>query len=180
MREIWLPVKEYEGHYEVSNLGRIKSFKNKEPYIMSLSIGRDGYPKTVLCLNGKKKTVAVHRLVADAFIPKADGLNIVEHIDSNPSNCRVDNLKWSTVGENTKTMLKFKRFDQLLQIKTPVGWRKGQTIFQFLWWLNLKKGYSPQSSTALSFLDMADPYVIPDVELERLYEQFYEHYKTKL
>ena len=54
------------------------------------------------------------------------------------------------------------------KLKTPKGWRKGQTIFNFLWWLNVVKGYSPECDRER----MADPFHIPDTKIEELYKEF--------
>lgn len=56
-----------------------------------------------------------------------------------------------------------------MDIKTPKRWRKGQTLFNFLWWLQEEKGYSPEMGASGR---MADPFHIPDTKLENLYEEF--------
>lgn len=103
-QEIWKDIKGYEGLYQVSNLGRVKSFKtNKRKYeykYMSLVIDKKGYLTVSLCGNHKRKTYKVHRLVSQAFIPNQEGKTQVNHIDGNKQNNRVDNLEWCTNGEN--------------------------------------------------------------------------------
>lgn len=95
--EGWRDIKDYEGLYQVSNLGRIKSFGNgktrKEKILKSRKDGC-GYHFVTLYKEGKVKTYKVHRLVAQAFIPNPDNLPQINHIDENKSNNCVDNLEW--------------------------------------------------------------------------------------
>ena len=100
--EIWKDIKGFEGKYEISNLGRIRSlsrfkvgksnssFITKER-ILSLSFNKDGYKKCSLHKNGKRFTYQVHRLVAEAFIPNISNLPQVNHKDWDRTNNRVEN-----------------------------------------------------------------------------------------
>lgn len=101
--EIWKDVIEYEGLYQVSNLGRVKSLNykhtGKERILKSIR-NKDGYWKVALYKNGKRKTLSVHRLVVTAFIePIPKGL-VVNHIDENPANNCVENLEICTHKKN--------------------------------------------------------------------------------
>lgn len=101
MEEIWKPVVGYEGMYEVSNLGRVKSlnYKNtgKEVVLKAYSNkSGKGYYKIHLCKNGVVDWPYVHILVAQAFIPNPDNLPEVNHKDENPANNCVENLEWCT------------------------------------------------------------------------------------
>ncbi len=107
MQEIWKDVKDYEGLYQVSNLGRVKSLgirfirSNLKPYtklprILSQIGCKNGYKKVELTNNGFSKRYYVHRLVAEAFIPNPDNLPEVNHKDEIASNNHVDNLEWCT------------------------------------------------------------------------------------
>lgn len=100
---IWKPVVGYEGLYEVSNTGLIKSlnmYRNKEPHLMSLTRRTDGYLKVGLSRNNTTKQFAVHRLVAEAFIPNPDNLEMVNHKDEDITNNNVNNLEWCTRSYN--------------------------------------------------------------------------------
>lgn len=86
--EIWRPVKGYEGLYEVSNYGRVKSLPRKytKGGILSYCFTKFGYPMVILSKDGKCRNICVHRLVAEAFLPNPDNLPVVNHKDENPSN----------------------------------------------------------------------------------------------
>lgn len=117
--EIWRPIKNYEGLYEISNFGNVKSLerysdtKNKYGYmkrsvkekILNPSISSKGYMKVTLS-NDKNKIFSVHRLVAQAFLPNPDNLPQVNHIDGNKQNNKVDNLEWCTNKENQEHAIK--------------------------------------------------------------------------
>lgn len=92
--EVWKNIEGYEGLYQVSNFGRVKSLKfGKEKILKPLRI-KCGYLQVNLSKNGKGKMCYVHRLVALAFIPNPNCLSEVNHKDENKENNRVDNLEW--------------------------------------------------------------------------------------
>ena len=96
--ELWKPIKNYEGLYEISNLGRLKSlgtFRHKGK-IKSIRQDKDGYLIATLHKQCKQQTVKIHRLVAEAFIPNPNKLPQVNHKDENKQNNCVDNLEWCT------------------------------------------------------------------------------------
>lgn len=108
IKEEWKPIKGFEGIYEVSNLGRLKSFKKHENgYILSNKNSKGGYFSITLTdyKNNKTKHTRVHRLVAETFIPNPNNYPVVNHIDGNKQNNRVDNLEWCTVQHNVKHAL---------------------------------------------------------------------------
>ena len=112
MEEIWKPVIGYEGLYEVSNLGRVRSvdrlvkYSNGQIHLHKgriLSPGlvhKSGYLQVGLCNNGKTKHKMVYRLVAEGFLPNIDNLPQVNHKDENPFNNCVENLEWCTIEYN--------------------------------------------------------------------------------
>lgn len=103
MKEIWHEIPGYNGDYFISNYGRVKSYKKAYPLIMtpSYSDSLHKYQTVQLFKNGQYKIFKVHRLVAEAFIPKIDGKDYINHIDGNPKNNMVDNLEWCTLSENS-------------------------------------------------------------------------------
>jgi len=101
--EIWKDISGYEGIYQVSNLGNIKSLKRKgvpqnrvlEPYLYN-----GGYYRIGLNKNGKTIKYSIHKLVAEAFIPNPDNLLCVDHINTIRTDNNVNNLRWCTHQEN--------------------------------------------------------------------------------
>ena len=112
--EEWKDVVGYEGIYQVSSLGRIKSLERmrchgktyKEKIKCSHLI--NGYVVVMLFKNGKHKNCKVHRLVAEAFIPKPENKPCIDHIDTNRENNCVENLRWVTYQENYHNPLSLK------------------------------------------------------------------------
>lgn len=104
--EIWADIKGYEGHYQISNYGRAKSFKNGRKIILRPLWTNGGYLNFSICLNGKHKNFSPHVLVAKAFIPNPENKPEVNHIDGDKFNCYVGNLEWSTRSENNKHAFK--------------------------------------------------------------------------
>lgn len=106
-QEIWKDIKGYEGLYQVSNLGRIKSvlFRNnictkEREKIIKIKTNKCNRQYVMLYKNGKRKNLIVHRLVARAFIPNPNNYLEVNHIDGNPKNNNVGNLEWCTKSYN--------------------------------------------------------------------------------
>lgn len=109
-KEIWRPVVGYEGYYEVSNMGRVRSVERTARYvhangkeftrrvrarIMSpLTHKTQKRVSVMLSVNNVQKRMAVHRMVAMAFCENPHGYTEVNHIDEDPTNNRADNLEW--------------------------------------------------------------------------------------
>lgn len=96
VEEIWKDIEGYEGLYQVSNLGNVRSLNyNRQGRVKNLSsrLGGRGYYVVGLCSNGKPKTTPIHRIVAMAFVQNPEGFPCVNHKDENPRNNRADNPK---------------------------------------------------------------------------------------
>lgn len=107
--EIWKDIKGYEGKYQISSLGRVKSIVNKKHRILKSFPCKKGYHRLGLA-NGKrgfKTSYAVHRLVAEAFIPNPENKLEVNHKDSIRHNNVLENLEWATHSENQQHAYKF-------------------------------------------------------------------------
>lgn len=90
MVETWKDIKGYEGLYQVSDVGNVRrNGVNLKP-----GIGKNGYPLVVLSKNGRVKTVLVHRIVAETFVPNPSNFKCVNHKDETRDNNRVHNLEW--------------------------------------------------------------------------------------
>lgn len=108
--EEWRPIVGYEGLYEVSNFGNVRSLdrlrkgaygKLQKCYGKAIKgTNRKGYIEVGLCNNGKYSIVGVHRLVASAFIPNPNNLPCVNHKDENKTNNFVENLEWCNYSYN--------------------------------------------------------------------------------
>ena len=121
MKEIWKDIKEYEGHYQVSNLSRVKSIKFGKERILKPVTDRHGYSIVGLWKNNKQKTYKVHRLVAEAFIPNPYNLPQVNHKDENPLNNNVNNLEWCNSKYNCNFGTRIERISK----------RRSKTVLQY-------------------------------------------------
>ena len=102
MTENWKSIAGYEGLYQVSNLGRVKSLKYGKEKILKPVNSPYGYLQVCLCKDGQKKMSLVHRLVADAFIPNPNNLETVNHKDEVKTNNVASNLEWMSRGDNKR------------------------------------------------------------------------------
>lgn len=119
--EIWKPVKNYEGIYEISNLGRVKSLPrekycghvNSAPQltkerILKVKKDRLGYSRVKLSKNGISNLKYIHRIIAEAFIDNPKNKGEVNHIDGNKDNNKTSNLEWCSRSENVKHAFELK------------------------------------------------------------------------
>lgn len=112
MIEEWKDIEGYEGLYQISNQGRVKSLNyNHTGKEKILKYGKrpNGYLKTTLIKNGIRKDIYIHRLVAQTFIPNPDDKPCVDHIDTNPLNNKSENLRWCTQKENLNNPLSIEK-----------------------------------------------------------------------
>ena len=106
MQEIWKSIEGYEGKYEISNLGRVKSLcdKNgrKRELILKPRVGKQGYLYLNLWQESEGKAKKIHRLVAEAFCYKPATAECVNHINGVKTDNRAENLEWCTYSYNSK------------------------------------------------------------------------------
>lgn len=117
--EMWRDIVGFEGLYQISSLGNVKSMdritvggKHVKERILKLQINTHGYHTVVLRKNKKSFTKEVHRLVAIAFIPNPDNLPQVSHKDESRTNNSVDNLEWATRKDNCNMPLRKERLSK--------------------------------------------------------------------
>lgn len=104
--EIWKDIPEFEGRYQASSLGRIRSIQdnhgNYREHIRATWVSSKGYVYVQLFVKDVRHNVSVHHAVASAFIPNPEKKKTVNHIDGNKQNNHVTNLEWNTHSENLK------------------------------------------------------------------------------
>lgn len=136
MKEIWKDIKNYEGIYQVSNLGNVRSLNHirkngkKKSYIskgktLKPAIQNVGYKFVVLSKNGERKGYRVHRLVAETFIPNPNNYPCINHKDECRTNNVVENLGWCTISYNNNYGTKKERQRKSIQKK------KGRPVIQY-------------------------------------------------
>lgn len=122
MEEIWKDIEGYEGYYQVSNLGRVRSLDHidcRGRHIKGKTTkqlkDKDGYYYVQLNKNGVQTKKKVHRLVAIAFIPNPENKREVSHLDETKTNNQVSNLEWATSKENNNMPIRRQRLSQYLK-----------------------------------------------------------------
>ena len=136
--EEWKEVPDYEGLYEVSNTGNVRSLiKNK---IIKGFINRCGYKLVGLSKNGISKWFQVHRLVAQVFIPNPDNLPMVNHKDEDKNNNRVENLEWCDAKYNINYGTRLDKVKKT-QIENGywLGWDRKEYLSIYKQYIGVKK-----------------------------------------
>lgn len=129
--EIFKDIKDYEGLYEISNYGNIRSYKTKR-VLKGSHVGKTNkrnripYKYHGLFKQGKRKFYLTHRLVAEAFIDNPKKLSQINHINKNVQDNRVENLEWISNKENTRHAHKSK----ILQLKDGVIVKEWQGLYE--------------------------------------------------
>jgi len=130
MNEEWRDVVGYEGYYQVSSNGKVKSLSRKlgnnhvtKDIVMKPVIDKYGYKRLGLYKNNKLTNALVHRLVATAFVDNNENKNIVNHKDENKTNNNIDNLEWVTVKENNNYGTRIERISNSNKNKIKVIYR---------------------------------------------------------
>jgi uncharacterized FAD-dependent dehydrogenase len=120
VKEMWKDIKDFEGLYQVSSLGNIKNIKTNR--VFNGYIQNTGYPTVTL----KNKKYSIHRLVALAFIDNPLQKPQVNHIDSDRTNNKVENLEWCTHSENMQHAFKVGAMDNAIKklIKNKIRAKK--------------------------------------------------------
>jgi hypothetical protein len=129
-QEVWKDINGYEGLYQISNLGRVKSldrekwngkgFELLKEKIIKPFIDKKSYLGIGLSKNGKKKNYRLHRLIAEHFITNPENKPTIDHIDRNISNNSLDNLRWATDKEQCDNKKIRKDASIILDINTGV------------------------------------------------------------
>ncbi len=144
MDEIWKDIDGFNGDYQVSTQGRIRSFKRKKIMYLKPQLV-NGYERVHLNCDNKKHYLFVHRIVATAFIPNPKNKPEVNHLDENPRNNNVTNLDWVTSKENKQWGTSLQR-RSLSQRKT----HNPKAVYQFDKSLNLINVFPSRNEAARS------------------------------
>ena len=124
-KETFVDIKDYDGRYRIGNKGTVigisrskdNRYSNKQ-WVLKQYEDRNGYMYVTLQKDKKRKTIKVHRLVAEHFIENVNNYPCVNHIDSNRKNNDVSNLEWVTYKQNMEHAVKNHRFDNMAKLNS--------------------------------------------------------------
>lgn len=119
IEEIWKDIPGFEGWYQVSNTGKVKSLDRHiedgrliKGITLSQYSTSQGYKRVALCKSGKHYKKFVHRLVAEAFVPNPNNFPVINHIDENPENNVCTNIEWCSVKYNVNFGTRAEKFSE--------------------------------------------------------------------
>lgn len=161
--ETWKDIKGYEGLYQVSNLGRVRSMDRyvgashgstqlRKGMVMRLTQYPNGYIYVQLCKDAKYTGFYVHRLVASAFLDNPDNLREVNHKDRDKTNNAVTNLEWCTRSYNTKYLDAAKKRAEKYAKAVVVYGPDGEKIGEFQSCTQAAKHFGKWKRTILGYL----------------------------
>ena len=121
-KEVWRKVEGYDQPIEVSNLGNVRRSDGKS--IKVITHPRSGYNHVSVSINGRQTIALVHRLVANAFIPKIEGKEEIDHVNTVRTDNRVENLRWVSHKENCNNPLSIEKYKARVGDKNPFYGKK--------------------------------------------------------
>ena len=133
MEESWKPVVGFEGLYEVSNLGEIRSLARPGAWstrILKQKTTQKGYREVKLFKGGKRHYFRVHRIVAEAFVPNPKKLEFINHKDERKSNNEASNLEWCSTEYNNRYGTRISRA-AASRSRAVVGMKRGEIVYEF-------------------------------------------------
>ena len=132
--ERWKPIPGFESRFLVSDKGNVMSVNYRNygrQRLLHKSFNRCGYEVVCLYFKGKPYVKLVHRLVALAFIPNPKGLPVINHLNENKADNRVENLEWSSIRDNINYGTRNERMAATIGIRVHQFSRKGEYIASF-------------------------------------------------
>lgn len=146
MQEEWRDVVGYEGYYQVSNFGNIRSIRFNKIRQIRPAEKSNGYFHVSLCVDRKSKICLVHRLVAKAFIENPNNYPSINHKDENKSNNNMNNLEWCTDSYNCLYGNRNKKISNKIY-KPIIQLKDGIEIKRFVSAKHIKEelGYNPSA-----------------------------------